>query len=71
MIDPRAGEEFHRYYWCRVTLADQVFPRTESTLRHIVSPADFLDTLEWGRKDPKAPRLRELALDAERRYVRR
>ena len=65
---PQSGEEFHHYYWCRVTLAEQVFPRSEPTMRHIIAPTDFLDTLEWGRRDPKAPRLFELALDAEGRY---
>jgi ADP-ribose pyrophosphatase YjhB (NUDIX family) len=32
----RAGQEYHRFYWCRMTLADQAFSRTESTLWHIV-----------------------------------
>ena len=67
--DPQTGCEYHRFYWCRVTLADQVFPRAESTLRHVVSPTDFLDALQWGRSDPKAPILLELALQAERRFA--
>jgi ADP-ribose pyrophosphatase YjhB (NUDIX family) len=27
MDDPQSGREYHRVYWCRITLADQVFPR--------------------------------------------
>lgn len=66
--DPQAGQEYHRFYWCRVTLAQQDFSRAESTLRHIISPTHFLDTLEWGRSDPKASLLLESALEAEGRY---
>jgi ADP-ribose pyrophosphatase YjhB (NUDIX family) len=61
-------QEFHRFYWARVTLAQQALPRAESTLRHLVAPADFLDTLQWGRGDPKAAMLLERALEVERRY---
>jgi len=64
----QGGEELQRYYWCRLTLAQQVFPKAEPTKRHIVATADFLDTLEWGRRDPLALRLLELALDEEGRY---
>lgn len=60
--------EYHRYYWSRVTLTEQQFPRFENTLLHLVSPAAFLDTLEWGRKDPKAPMLLAIAQQAEERY---
>jgi len=59
---------YHRFYWCRVTLAEPHFPRVESTLWHIVGPADYLDTLAWGRSDPKAPLLLEKALAIEGRY---
>ena len=24
--DPKMSVEYHRWYWCRITLADQVFP---------------------------------------------
>jgi hypothetical protein len=50
-----------------VRLAKQVFPRAESTLRHLVSVDDFLDALQWGRSDPKAAILLERALEMERR----
>jgi drug/metabolite transporter (DMT)-like permease/ADP-ribose pyrophosphatase YjhB (NUDIX family) len=62
------GLEYRRYYWCRVTFADQGQPREEATLRHTVPPTDFLDTLQWGRSDPAAPLLLDLALKAEHRY---
>ena len=68
MDGSQAGQEYHRYYWCRVTPAGQLFPRSETTLRHIISPEEFLDTLEWGHSDPKAPMLFERALKVERRY---
>jgi ADP-ribose pyrophosphatase YjhB (NUDIX family) len=56
---------YQRFYWCRVILAEQHFPRTENTLRHIVSPADYLDTLAWGRSDAKASMLLKKALAIE------
>lgn len=62
------GGEYQSYYWCRITLGEPFFPRMEITKRHIVPAADFLDTLEWGRKDPLAAHLLKLALEAERRY---
>lgn len=64
----KPGQAYHRFYWCRVTVAPQVFPRAERTFRHIVSPTDFLNTLKWGRTDPTAPLLLELALEADGRY---
>jgi ADP-ribose pyrophosphatase YjhB (NUDIX family) len=67
--DAQGVSEYHRFYWCRVILTHQEYPRAESTLRHIVSPANFLDTLQWGRSDPKAPLLLDLALEADARYT--
>lgn len=55
--------EYQRFYWCRVTLATQVLPRAENTLRHLVAPDRFLDTLQWGRSDPKAAMLLARALE--------
>ena len=69
MEGAQGRHEYHRFYWCRVTLAPQDFPRAESTLRHIVPAADWLDTLLWGRADPKAAMLLRQALEAERRYA--
>jgi ADP-ribose pyrophosphatase YjhB (NUDIX family) len=65
---PDGRQEYHRFYWARVTLAEQVLPRAESTLRHLVAPVDFLNTLQWGRSDPKAAMLFAHALEVERRY---
>src|SRR5215217_7021583 len=66
--DDKGWREFQHFYWCRVTLAPQPAIRSESTLRHLVAPRDFLDTLEWGHSDPKAAMLLERALEAERKY---
>lgn len=64
--DATGWREYQHFYWCRIALAPQGPDRPESTLRHLVSPLDFLDTLEWGRNDPKAAMLleRALALDS-------
>jgi len=66
--DLEGGREYHRFYWCRVTLALQGPTRVESTLRHLISPTDFLDTLQWGHTDPKAAMLLVRALEVELRY---
>ncbi len=61
----RGGSEYHAFYWCRVTLADEFVPRHEIAERKMVAPQDFLDTLFWGREDPKAATLLERALQLE------
>ena len=66
--DNEGWQEYQHFYWCRVTLAPQGLIRGETTLRHLVSPEDFLDTLEWGHSDPKAAMLFERALALERKY---
>jgi 8-oxo-dGTP pyrophosphatase MutT (NUDIX family) len=66
--DTEGWQEYQHFYWCRITLAPQDPIRLESTLRHLVSPADFLDTLQWGHSDPKAAMLLERALELERKY---
>ena len=68
LYDAAGWQEYQHFYWCRVTLAPQAAIRLETTLRHLVSPAKFLDTLEWGHSDPKAAMLLERALEAERKY---
>ena len=66
--DAEGWQEYQHFYWCRVTLAPQATVRSETTLRHLVSPAKFLDTLEWGHSDPKAAMLLERGLDLEGKY---
>lgn len=66
--EQRCPPQYNAFYWCRVTLADHFVPGAETTARHLVSPADFLDTLFWGRLDPKAPLLLQRALALERAY---
>jgi ADP-ribose pyrophosphatase YjhB (NUDIX family) len=67
LADAEGWQEYQHFYWCRVTLAPQVAIRAETTLRHLVSPSNFLDSLEWGDSDPKAAMLLERALEAERK----
>jgi 8-oxo-dGTP pyrophosphatase MutT (NUDIX family) len=66
--DPLTGTEYHDFYWCRVTLAEEFVPRHEVKLRRLVTPDDFLDTLFWGRNDPKAAMLLELAISVDKLY---
>jgi 8-oxo-dGTP pyrophosphatase MutT (NUDIX family) len=66
--DSQNGTEYHDFYWCRVSLAEEFVPRHEVKLRRLVTPDDFLDTLFWGRDDPKAAMLLELALHIDKRH---
>lgn len=69
--DPAAGSEYQAFYWCRVTLAETFVPEHEVEHRHLVAPEAFLDTLFWGRDDPKAALLLARALEMERRVEER
>jgi 8-oxo-dGTP pyrophosphatase MutT (NUDIX family) len=69
--DPLHGTEYHDFYWCRVSLAEEFFPRHEVILRRLVTPDEFLDTLFWGRADPKGAILLDLALRIDRLYSAR
>jgi len=60
--------EHHSFYWCRVTLSDQYTPRHEVAERKLVEVSDFLDTLFWGRDDPKAAMLLARSLEVERAH---
>jgi ADP-ribose pyrophosphatase YjhB (NUDIX family) len=62
--------EDHAYYWCRIELDERFDPAHEIAERVLVSPVEFLDRLSWGRSDPKAARLLELALEADARRTR-
>ena len=64
--DPTIGTEYHDFYWCRVTLADEFVPAHEVRLRRLVTSEAFLDILFWGHDDPKAPMLLERALEIDR-----
>ena len=66
--DPQGRQGYLRYYWCRVRLLPQAQPRAEATLRHVVAPAEFLDRLYWGRSDPAARTLLDLAVKVELQY---
>ena len=64
--DPARGSEYHAFYWCRVTLADEYAPVHEVVERRLVPPEGFLDALFWGSHDPKAAMLFDRALAIER-----
>jgi len=66
VADSKKGIEYHDFYWCRMTLAEEFFPEHEVKLRHLVTPDDFLATLWWGREDPKAAMLLDLALQIDK-----
>lgn len=66
VTDTVGANEYHTFYWCRITLDDTFTPQHEIGVRKLVAPAAFLDTLFWGRVDPKAGILLDLALQLER-----
>lgn len=65
---PPKPSEYHGYYWSRIQLAEDFIPEFEISERLLVPPEKFLDTLFWGRADPKAALLLERALKANRAY---
>ena len=58
-------EEIHDFYTCRVSLADGWAPTHDISERVVVSVSEFLDTLPWGRSDPRAAFLLGRALEVE------
>jgi 8-oxo-dGTP pyrophosphatase MutT (NUDIX family) len=62
---PGRGVDHQSFYWCRITMPDDFVPQHEVTECHLVRPDEFLDTLFWGRTDPKAAMLLERALEIE------
>ncbi|MCE7980752.1 MAG: NUDIX hydrolase [Caldilinea sp. CFX5] len=65
VTDTAGANEYHAFYWCRITLDDTFTPQHEIGVRKLVAPGAFLDTLFWGRADPKAGILLDLALQLE------
>jgi len=61
--DPLVGRSLQAFYACHVSLAETFEPEHEISVRRLVTPEDFLDTLFWGRDDPKAEMLLNRALD--------
>ncbi len=61
--------EHHSFYWARITLDPDFTPEHEILELRFVEPGDFLDTLFWGRSDPKAPMMLEMALERDREYT--
>lgn len=54
------------FYWCRVTADSEFAPEQDGLECLLVDPEDFLDTLFWGRSDPKGAMLLERAREIER-----
>lgn len=67
--DPAVGSSYQAFYWCRVTLAETFTPEHEISERRLVAPSVFLNTLFWGRDDPKAKLLLERAVTCDRAYT--
>lgn len=65
VTDTAGANEYYTFYWCRITLDDTFTPQHEIGMRKLVAPAEFLDTLFWGRTDPKGRILLDLALQLE------
>lgn len=63
--DSAGDTSFQTFYWCRVMVRDEFSPRHEVTERVLVEPDQFLDTLFWGRSDPKAALLLHRALEID------
>jgi hypothetical protein len=66
--DDSGVSEYHSFYRCRATLSDQYIPQHEIAKRKLVETPDSLDTLCWGRKDPKAALLLARSLEVVRTY---
>lgn len=62
------GNEYQGFYWCRISMAEKFIPETEVTERRLVSTDSFLEQLSWGRRDPKAALLLELAKQFEQQF---
>lgn len=58
-------EEIHNFYTCRVSLAEGWMPTHDISERVVVGESEFLDTLPWGRSDPRAAFLLGRAQEVE------
>jgi len=66
--DPWGATEYQGFYWCCAELAETFVPELEVRERLLVPPERFLETLFWGRDDPKAALLLEKALTIDQLY---
>lgn len=55
--------DLHDFFWCHIELASDWVPPHDISARVVVSADDFLDTLPWGRSDPRAEFLLTMALE--------
>lgn len=68
--DDEGNLEYHAFYWARIELTDDFVPQHEVNVTRHVHPDDFLDTLFWGRSDPKGVMLWEMAREIENSELR-
>lgn len=61
--DEGNGRLYQAFYWCRIQVAATFVPEHEISQRYLVAPDQFLDTLFWGRSDPKGAYLLAKALE--------
>ena len=59
--------EYHAFFWAQIEIDEEFVPAHEIVQQRIVEPEQFLDTLFWGRSDPKAEMLLEMALEMQNR----
>ena len=64
-VNSEGEQSFQAFYWCRVIVNNDFSPQHEITERRLVTPDMLLDTLFWGRTDPKAAILLNLAMEIE------
>ena len=64
--DDEGNLEYHAFYWARIELTDDFTPQHEVNVTRHVHPDEFLDTLFWGRSDPKGELLWEMARECEK-----
>lgn len=57
--------DLHDFFWCHIELASDWVPPHDISARVVVSADDFLDTLPWGRSDPRAEFLLTMALEVD------
>ena len=60
--------EYHAFYWAQIEIDEAFVPAHEIVQQQIVPPEEFLDALFWGRTDPKAEMLFEMACDLQSRH---
>ncbi len=61
----REFQDLHDFFWCHIDLGSDWIAPHDISARVVVDADDFLDTLPWGRSDPKAEFLLTKALEVD------